>query len=196
MLNLHERRHHVLLNETSSASLHGIIDANGQISRFRAAAARRRRWSSRLVLSVGGLASRTLALELALWLGAQSGLLAFPVAFHLLAHWRASGSWGDAACVALRRSTNSLALWATLLFAHIFRAANTAFRSFTVNSAGCTRRLFALDLALGALAHRVALCRANWVVALPATFRVALSSKCHSQCADKEGDGGFHDARQ
>jgi len=131
-------------------------------------------------LFLDGLASRALALKLTFGLRAEGGLLAFPVAFHLLAHWRAGRLGGDATGVAFRRSADSFTLWATLLFAHVFRAADTAFRSFTMNSASGTGRLFTLDFASGALTHRVALCRAHRIVALPATFRVALSCECYS----------------
>jgi len=121
-----------------------------------------------------GLARRLLALQFALWLRARGRLLAFPVAFGGLAHRRAHWLRGDAAGTAVGRRAYRLALGAVVLLAHVLRAANVALRLVAVHSAFGAGSLFALDLALRALADRVALGRAHRVVALPAALRMAV----------------------
>jgi len=121
-----------------------------------------------------GLAGWLLAHELALGAGAQSGLLALPVALGLLAH-RSAHSIGSSACgTALSRSTDSLALGAVIGLAQILGATNIALRLVAMNLAGGTGGLLAMNLALRALAHRVALSRARGVITLPSALRVAL----------------------
>jgi len=119
------------------------------------------------------LASWLLAQQLAFGLGAESGLLAFPIAFGLLAKGEASWLGSDAGCAALGWATNGLALRAIVLLAHILGAAHAALRSLALNGAFSGLQLFTLHLAFGASANGVALSRAHGIVTLPPAFRVA-----------------------
>ena len=110
-----------------------------------------------LALAIRVAASRLLALELALGLGAHSGLLALPVALGLLAERRADRVRRNARRVADRRAAHSLALQhqkmdesaivnatrvarfvylgAALILAHLLGAANRALGLLAVHSA-------------------------------------------------------------
>jgi len=118
-----------------------------------------------------------LAHELALGTRAQSGLLALPVALGLFAHGSAHGVGGSASSAALSGSADSLALGAVSGLAQILGAAHVALRLIAVNLAGSAGGLLAVNLALGALAHRVALSRARGIIALPSALRVASSGR-------------------
>jgi len=144
--------------------------------RSRALAARvvRRGRLSGLLVS----ASRLLAHKLALGARAERGLLALPVALGLLAHRGADGVGCSAGRAALCRRADGLALGAVSGLAQILRAADVALRLVAVDLACSARGLLAMNLALRALAHRVALSRARRIVALPAALRVARSSLC------------------
>jgi len=133
--------------------------------------------SSGDVLLGGFLSSacRLLAHQLALGAGAQSGLLALPLALGLLAHGSADSVGSGTGGTALSRSAHSLALRAVSLLAHVLRAAHVALRLVTVNLAGSAGSLLAVDLALRSLANRMALCWAHRVIALPAALRVAVT---------------------
>jgi len=121
-------------------------------------------------------AGRLLTLKLAFGLGAESGLLAFPVASSLFAFRNANRLGGNALGVAFRSFANSFAFGAVFLLAHILGAMHTAGRALAVNCALGAFRLFAFHLAFRALANRMALCRALWVVALPFAKGMALGS--------------------
>jgi len=123
-----------------------------------------------LLVSASGL----LADELALGAGAESGLLALPVALGLLAHRGALGLGGSAGSTALSRSADSLALGAVSRLAEILGATNVALRLVAVDLACSARGLLAVHLALWSLAHRVAHSRARRIIALPSALRVAL----------------------
>jgi len=95
--NLHERGHHLgnlrrLLHERI-----GRADGGSKVSGISARAAT----SLGAIAAGSGIASRALANELALGLGAGDGLLALPVALGGLAHWCADGSWGFALSTAV-----------------------------------------------------------------------------------------------
>jgi len=122
------------------------------------------------------LASRLLALQLALGALAVGGLDALVVALQLLAHRAALGLGGGAGGVALSRCTDSLALGAILLLAIVLGAADRAHRALAMHNALGAGGLLASHLALGARAHRVTNSRALRVIALPATLGVALLS--------------------
>jgi len=126
-------------------------------------------------LTSTSVASRTLADELALGLGASDGLLALPVALGGLAHGSAHGVGGLALSAAVSRRADSLALGAILLLAEILGATHIALGLVAVNLALGALGLLAVDLALGALAHRVAHSRAHRVVALPSALGVAVA---------------------
>jgi len=150
-----------------------------------------------LVVALAGacgllLASGLLALQLALGLGAHAGLLALPLALGLLADGGANWIRSDALGVALGRRTDGLALGARVLLAHILRATNAANGLLAVHSALGARSLLALHLAAGALANGVADGRADWVIALPSAFRVALSSQSNSGESQEEHDRQSH----
>jgi len=123
-----------------------------------------------LLVSALGL----LADKLALGARAESRLLALPVALGLLAHGGALSLGGSASSTALSRSADSLALRAVSGLAEILGATNVALGLVAMDLAGSARSLLAVDLALGALADRVADRRARRVIALPAALRVAL----------------------
>jgi len=126
----------------------------------------------RASVSAGGL----LAHQLALGARAESRLLALPVALGLLAHGGAHSVGGSASSAALGRGAHSLALGAVSGLAQILRATNIALRLVTVDLAGSAGSLLAVNLALGSLAHGVALGGARGIIALPSALRVARSS--------------------
>lgn len=120
------------------------------------------------------LASRALALQLALGLGAVGGLDALVLAIELLAHGGALGLGSDAGGVAAGRLADSLALRAASQLAQLLGAADGAHGALAVDGALGAGDLLTLHLALGASAHRVADRRASGVVALPLAHGVAL----------------------
>jgi len=120
-------------------------------------------------------ARRLLAHKLALRTRAQGRLLALPVALRLLAHGSAVGVRSRACSAALSRGAHSLALGAVVRLTEILGASDVALGLIAVDLARCARRLLAVHLALGSLAHRVALGRARGIVALPSALRVARS---------------------
>jgi hypothetical protein len=126
-------------------------------------------------LTSTSIASGTFADEFALGLGASDGLLALPVALSGFAHRSADSVGGFALSTAVSRRADSFALGAILLFAEILGATNIALRLVAVNLAFGTFSLFAVNLALRTLAHRVAHSRAYRVVALPSAFRMAIT---------------------
>jgi len=142
------------------------------------------------------LASRLLALELALGTLAVGRLHALVVAFEFLANRRAFGFRSSASSVALSGSTDGFTLGAILLFAEIFRATNRADRAFAMDHALGTLSLFASHLTLGASTHRVANSRALRIITLPAALRVALFSvhRRHSK-KSKHGHEKLHDGK-
>jgi len=180
MLNFNERRHHV--RELSSI-VHVFSSLNHRTSNVLVILARAARTTLGLLRSLS-FAGRLSALQLALGLRAGGGLTALPVALGLFAHWGAHRLRSNARSTAVGRRANSLALGAILSFAQILRAANIALRLITVNLALSASSLFALNLALGAFAHRVALGRASGVIALPATLRMAIVSSSHRSLCD------------
>jgi hypothetical protein len=155
----------------------------------------------RLLVGASGL----LAHELALGAGAEGGLLALPVALGLLAHGGAHGVGGSAGSAALGRGAHGLALGAVGRLAQILRAADVALRLVAVDLASSARGLLAMNLALRALAHGVALSRARRVVALPSALGVArggihlhLGLHGNDRAKEQEGnhtqqnEGGLH----
>lgn len=128
---------------------------------------------------------RSITHQLTLGLGAQGGLGALPVTLGLLAHWGTLGLRGDTRSVAHGWGTDGLTLGAGLLLAHILRTTNVALWLVTVHLALGTLSLLTLDLALGALAHWVALGGAHGVVTLPTalwvTFGTSLGGGNHAQ---------------
>jgi len=134
-----------------------------------------------------GSTGRLLTHELTLRTRAQSRLLALPLALGVLAHRSADSVGGGTGSTALGRGAHSLALGAISLLAHILRATNVALRLVTVNLAGSAGSLLAVNLALRSLADRMALSRTHWVIALPATLRVAVSLYLSG---GHEGEGG------
>jgi len=135
-------------------------------------------------------ALRSIADELALGAGAESGLLALPVALGVLAHGSADGVGGNARGTALSGSADSLALRAVSLGAEILGAADVALRLVAVDLALGAGGLLAVNLALGALADRVALSGADGVIALPTAGRVAVlgGSGGLDRCDERDED--------
>ena len=91
-------------------------------------------------------ASWLLADEFALWTWAESWLLALPVALGLLAHWCADGVWCGTSGTALGWGTDSLTLRAVLGLAEILWTTNVTLGLITVNLAGSTWSLLAVNL--------------------------------------------------
>jgi hypothetical protein len=139
--------------------------------------------------SISGLASRTLALQLALGLGAVDWLDALVLAVELFAHRGALGFRSHAGGVATSGLADSLALRAAVLLAQVLGATNGAHWAFAVDGALRAGDLLTLHLALGACAHRVAHSRAGGVIALPFAHGVALF--CSSHC-DQQEKGNKH----
>jgi len=135
------------------------------------------------------LASRTLALQLALRALAVRWLHALVVAFKFLAHRRATGFGGGAGSVALSRRAHSLALRAVFLLAVVLGATNRAHGTLAVDCAFGAGRLLAAHLALGTSAHGVADGRALRVIALPAALRVALLGSDEGYQRENKDDG-------
>jgi len=125
----------------------------------------------RLLVGAGGLVAH----ELTLGAGAESRLLALPLALGLLAHRSADGVGGSAGGTALSRGTHSLALGAVSLLAEVLGAANVTLGLVAVDLAGGAGGLLTMNLALRSLAYRVALSRAYGIIALPSTFRMAVA---------------------
>jgi len=170
VIHLHEGWHDVTrsLNEASgTSSSDGSLDVL-----VRALAA-----TTTLVVLLWwlSLASRLVALQLALRAWAHVWLLALPVALGLLAHRSADRLRSNAASTAVSWRANSLALRAVLGLAHLLRAAHVTLWLIAVDLAASASSLLTLNLALWTLAHRVALGRASRVIALPTALRVAIS---------------------
>jgi len=127
------------------------------------------------------LASRTLALQLALRALAVRWLHALVVAFKFLAHRRATGFGGGAGSVALSRRAHSLALRAVFLLAIVLGATNRAHGTLAVDCAFGAGGLFATHFTFRPSAHGVAHSWALRVIALPTALRVALL------CQDADG---------
>jgi len=185
---LDQRWHHVAELLRVGQLLSGLDHRTSHVLAVAAAALARATASSWSL----GLAGRLSALQLALRLRAGGWLTALPVALGLLAHWCAHWLRSNAAGTAVSWRANSLALRAVLALAHILRAANIALWLIAVNFAFSAGSLLALDLALWTLAHRVALSRAHWVVALPAALRMALSSSLHKRGLSRHGGESEH----
>jgi hypothetical protein len=77
-------------------------------------------------------------------------------------------------------SANGLALGAVVLLAEVLGATHVTLGLVTVNLAFGTLSLLAVNLTFRTLADRVALCRADGVVTLPTTFRVAVAGDLKS----------------
>jgi hypothetical protein len=133
--------------------------------------------------ALGLLARRSLALQLALGLGAVGRFYALVEASEFLADRLASGLRSLAGGVATGRLADRLALGASFLLALVLGATDGADRLLAVNRALSAGRLLALHLAFGALAHRVANGRASGVITLPLALGVALlrRSASHQQ---------------
>jgi len=149
--------------------------------------------ASRARAALGLFASRLLALQLALGLGAVSGLGALLVAGELLADGGALGLWSLAGGVAVSRLADRLTLGAAFLLALVLGAADCANGLLAVNSALGAGGLLALHLALGALADWVANSRAAGIIALPLALRVALAGRSSSHRQDE--NNGKQEAR-
>jgi len=89
--------------------------------------------------------------------------------------------------VADRGSADSLALGARLLGAQVLGATNVALGLVTVNLALSRLEFLAVNLALRALADRVALRRAHGVITLPTALRLAAYSCLHFSNSAHEG---------
>jgi hypothetical protein len=149
--------------------------------------------ASRARAALGLLASRLLALQLALGLGAVRGLGALVEAGEFLANRLALGLGGFAGGVAVSRLADRLALGAAFLLALVLGAADGANGLLAVNGALSAGGFLALHLALGAFAHGVADSRAGGIIALPLAHRVALlcrDSSHHENDNDGEEEAG------
>jgi len=153
-----------------SKTLGGLDHGVGDVGRSTRAASTTTKDGLGLLGLTGGLVT----LELALGLGAGGGLLALPVALGLLAHGGADGLGGNTGGTAVSGRADSLALGAVVLLAHVLGATDVTLGLVAVDLALGTSSFFTLDLALGALAHGVALGGADGVVALPSALGVAL----------------------
>jgi len=139
-----------------------------------------------------------LARELAFRLGAESGDFALPCAAGLGALRNAVGVGGSACGAAHRGTAHVLArVRATVHAALVLGASDLAHRRLTRDLAFGTLSRFAIHLAVGAFAHRVADGRALWVIAKPFANRMALSvwvwfldqrggRNCHSNGEDED----------
>jgi len=194
---LHEGRHHLSLLRIELDKGVGSTDSSSQVSGIGARAAA----SLGSALTGTSVAGRALADKLALRLRASDGLLALPVALSGLAHRGANSVGGPALSAAVGGRANSLALRAILLLAKILRATDVALGLIAVDLALSTFSLFAMDLALWSLAHRVADGRADRIVALPSAFRVAItlylnfagSDEANSEKGEQDEDkSSFH----
>jgi len=116
-----------------------------------------------------------LALKLAFRTRASLGFGTAPVALGFFAKRGAVGFGSDAGGSALSRGANGFTLRTVILLAHVLGAANTAFRLLAVHSALGTGSLLALHFTFRSSTNGMALCRADRVVTLPSTLRVALS---------------------
>jgi len=168
---LHKRGHHGGRLRVHFHQAVGGADSGSQVSLVSARAAT----TLSSIFAGAGIASRALADELALRLGASDRLLALPVALGGLAHRSADSVRSFALSTAVSRRADSLALRAILLLAEILRATNIALRLIAVDLALSTFGLLAVDLALRAFADRVAHSWAHRVIALPSALRVAVS---------------------
>jgi len=146
-----EGRSHLLRDGLTSLD-HGSLDV-GLVARAALI-------SLRSLSGLLGSASRLLAHEFALRTRADGRLLALPVALGLFAHRRTVGLRSGTSGTALSRSAYSFALGAVSGLAQILRATNVALRLVAVNLAGSAGSIFAVNLALRTLAHRVACSRA------------------------------------
>ncbi len=126
--------------------------------------------------ALGLCARRLLALQLALRLCAVGRLDTLVVASKFFADRSALGFGGFAGGVAAGRLANRLALGAAILLTEVLGATNGAGGLLAVDSARGAGRLLALHLALGALAHGVALGWAGRVIALPSASGVTLTT--------------------
>jgi len=138
------------------------------------------------------LASRALALQLALGLGAVGRLDALVLAVEFLAHRAAFGLGSGASGVALSRVADGLARRASLLLAVVLGAADRANRALAVHDAFSASSLFASHLALRARAHRVADSRALRIIALPAAHGVALLGSRNSDDGQQNDESELH----
>ena len=116
------------------------------------------------------------ASELAFGLGAESGGLAFPGALGFLAERSTVGFGGSAGSSADSGAADGFTGWAVVHFAHLLGASDRADGFFAVNFTFGAFRGFAVHLAFGASAHRVAFGGADGVVAQPLALRVALKN--------------------
>jgi len=132
--------------------------------------------------------------QFALWLRAGDGLLALPVALGGFAHRSTNGVRSFALSAAVSWGANSFTLRAILLFAQILRASNVALWFIAVDLALSAFSLFAVNLALWSLAHRVADSWTHWIIALPSAFWMAItfdfSNSGHEiSLSDDSGEG-------
>jgi hypothetical protein len=167
----------------------GGLDGEGQV----AGVARAARGSSSRAAELGLLsAARLLAGQLAFGLRAQSRGLALPGALGLLAERGAVRLRGSASGTADGRAADGLALRAALELAHLLGTTDRAHGLLAVHFTLGALGLFAVHLAFRASAHRVALGRADRVIAKPFALRVALSAG-----GDAGGDlGGGDEAEE
>jgi len=130
---------------------------------------------------------RLITLKFTLRLRASSRLLALPVTLSFFTHRSADRFGSNTGSTAVSRRADSFALRAIVLFAHILRATNVTLGLIAVDLALSTGSLFALNLALGTFANRVALSRAHGVIALPSALGVAFSFSFHHRSRGKSG---------
>jgi len=140
------------------------------------------------LVAVVFVASRLLALQLALGTSTVGGLHALVGAVEFLAHGRAFRFGSSAGGVALSGCANSLALGAVFLLTIVLGAADRAGGAFAVNNALGALSLLTLHFTLGTSTHWVADSRAGRVIALPAALRVALFSRNNSNKEQETGE--------
>jgi len=144
--------------------------------------------TARAAVVVDG-ASRSLALEFALGLGAVGGLEALVAADKFFANGAAAGFGGRASGVATSRLADGLALGAVFLLALVLGAADSANGLLAVNRALSAGNFLALHLASRTFTDGVAHSRAGGVITLPLAGRVALlRADGDGEQANSQGD--------
>jgi len=119
--------------------------------------------------------SRLLTHELTLGARAEGRLLTLPVALGLFAHGGTHGVRSGTGSTTLSGSADSLTLGAVSLLAHVLGASHVTLRLVTVNLTSSTRSLLTMNLALRSLTYRMTLSRADWIITLPSTLRMAIT---------------------
>jgi len=149
------------------------LDGGGHVVELVAAAA--------LGLGAASGGRTGVANEVALGLGARSGLLAGPGALGSRASGSAVGDSGGADSLALSGQANVLAQRAAARLAVLSRATNLALGLLATDIASSLTELLAAELASGLLALGLTNGGTRWAIAIPLAIReaVALHSEAH-----------------